>query len=99
MDEKVSNNISFRRGNVVVSREMLWDYVSNYDNENPIFKDFVPVDVKYDFMTNTLKISGYSPFFRPLFEGEEMPDYEVTITRRVKQENVVTVRYNEIPRI
>lgn len=98
MDDKVSNDISFRKGNIVINREMLWDYVSNYDNGNPIFKDFVPVDVKYDFMSNVLKISGYSPFFRPLFEGEEMPDYEVTVSRRVKQENVISVRYEEIKR-
>lgn len=96
MEEKVSNNISHNKGNIVIHRELLNDYIKSFDDENPLFRDFVPVKIDYDFLSDKLKICGYSKHFRAIFEGEVIPDYEVIISRSVKTENIVKARFMEI---
>lgn len=95
--EPTTNNISSRKGNIVINRELLQQYVTRYDFNNPIFKEFVPVDVKYDYMSDTIRIVGYSPHFRPLYD-ETIPDYNVVVNRRVVQEDLFETTFVEIRR-
>lgn len=86
-------DISHNIGTLIISREMLKHYTRQYDMKNPLFRDFVPVDVKYDFTTDEMQITGYSPKFEPISDGEIAPKYEANVTQTTTQQHIVTVKY------
>lgn len=88
-----NNDISQRKGVIIVMRDMLLQYTHEYDSDNPLFRDFVPVAVKYDFIRDELHISGFSPTFRVVSENETMPKYEAIVTNVTKP--IMTFR--EVP--
>lgn len=89
-------NISDRKGVVEVSRKLLDEYTVSFDEQNPLFKDFVPMKIDYDYLTDTLKFYGCSKHFRVLFPGEMLPTYQVNVTT-VEQSIIQTsVKYREI---
>lgn len=96
LEASVPNDISRRKGTIVINRELLLQYAREYDDTNPIFKDFVPVDVKYEFMSNEVSIIGYSPRFRVVTDGEIIPKYEVRIHRNIRVENVIETSFHEV---
>lgn len=89
-------NLKANRGIVVISRDILEDYISHFDEENPLFRDFIPAKIDYDYMTDTMKIHGYSKHFRVVYEGETTPIYDVTVSSNTKVVSLTTTKFREI---
>jgi hypothetical protein len=82
-------NIYNRKGAIKIARELMLKYVNEqYEEGNPLFRDFVPVDIKYDFIMDTMIYSGYSPHFKQIPEHEVPPEYEIRVTDGIKVEYV-----------
>lgn len=90
-------NIQSNKGIIKISRKLLDEYVEKFDEANPLFADFVPVKVDYDFLTDALSICGYSKQFRPLFEGEAIPVYEARISTVTNMVSTTATRFVEVP--
>ena len=89
-------NIKSNKGIVKISRQLLDDYIEKFDDENPLFRDFVPAKIDYDYLTDTMSIYGYSKHFRPIFEGEIIPAYEALVSTRTSTINKTVARFHEI---
>lgn len=84
------------KGIIEVSRKILDEYLEKFDEVNPLFKDFVPAKIDYDYLTDTMKIYGYCKQFRPIFDGEVIPTYEAYVTTRSNIVHTTSAKFHEI---
>lgn len=87
-------NIRERLGRFVMSFEFL-------DNENLPFKDKVNIfngilvlDAKCNFATQTVEYMGTSEDFRLITEGEEVPIYQILVTR--SEDDIISYSFKEM---
>ena len=45
-----------------------------------IWLQFIPILVRHDFMKNSIIYLGYSPRFKPVKEGDQIPVYGLKVT-------------------
>lgn len=90
------SDISDKKGRIRVDRKVLIYYLREYPTENPLFKEFVPVESSYKFTEDKIEYLGYSPKFRSLSEGEKIPLYDVEINSEpvTKIETSVTFKFS-----
>jgi len=84
------------KGIVEISRKLLDEYLEKFDEVNPLFKDFVPAKIDYDYLTDTMKIYGYCKQFRPIFDGEVIPTYEAYVTTRSNMVHTTSAKFHEV---
>lgn len=85
-----------RKGIIEISRKLLDEYLEKFDEANPLFKDFVPAKIDYDYLTDTMKIYGYSKQFRSIFDGEVIPTYEAWISTKSDVIHTTSAKFHEV---
>lgn len=92
-------DIRSHRGIVEISRKMLDQYIEQFDEENPLFKDFVPAKIDYDYLTDIMSIYGYCKQFRPIFEGETIPTYQAFVSTKTAVVSKSVTKFHEIQKL
>jgi len=84
-----------KKGTIRVAKEHLDYYIDNHLDDNQVFKNFVPTSVSMDYMDDQIIFKGYSPMFRPLKEGESIPEYNVIIDVNDTDKKIKKVQFVE----
>lgn len=74
-------DLSKRKGFIRISRQAYDSLIKDSEIESP-FNHFYPSDIRYEVITDTFVMYGYSRLFKELQEYEIVPEYTFTIIRK-----------------
>lgn len=69
-----------KKGCVVFDIKLFENYITEYGDDNVVFRNFIPSHIETNIVSQKMKFWGYSNKFRTLDEGEQIPEYECQIS-------------------